>query len=201
MHSESSGGFYRSNTIDENRSPVPGMSVFNADYDYAPETMSPQQQQAKPDLKQWPGMLQWNSEIHRKWGRSSLHFWLLRFREMYDREEMFNRLVEFMDETKVGAYAAYELSGEFDILLRAWIPMDQVGGFPDRLEATFSPVDSREFTVQQVVRHWPWRGEDSEKPHSCDVDDLAESVSPDDIDTINRLSDQTHRGEKDGTSA
>jgi hypothetical protein len=162
--------------------------------------MNTQQSNAPPEVKQWPGMLQWNSEIHRGWGHCSLHFWLLRFHEMYDREEMFNKLVEFMDETRIGAYAAYELSGEFDILLRAWIPMDQAGAFADRLEGAFNPVDSREFTVQQVVRHWPWRGEDTEKPRTCDIDALAEEISPDDVDRINRLSDQTHRGEPAKTS-
>jgi hypothetical protein len=114
---------------------------------------------------------------------------------MYDRDAMFDRLVEFMEGSDIGSYAAYELSGEFDILLRLWVPAAEAGGFADRLEEAFDPVDSREFTVREVVRHWPWRGDRGEAPKACDVEALALDTSLDDVAVINRLSDETHAGE------
>lgn len=150
---------------------------------------------AASTVQPWPGLLQWHSELHRRWARCSLQFWLLRFGEMYDREAKFDQLVEFMEGEDIGSYAAYELSGEFDILLRLWVPAAEAGGFADRLEKEFDPVDSREFTAVEVVRHWPWRGEVGEEPEPCDAEKLARTTSIEDVTAVNRVSDETHRGE------
>jgi hypothetical protein len=114
---------------------------------------------------------------------------------MYDREEMFDKLVECLDEIGITAYAAYELTGEFDVLLRVWIPVSQIGGFPEKLKEAVHPSDKREFRVAEAMRHWPWRDDRSQVPQPCDVDALAETTSPGDIEILNRLSDETHRGD------
>jgi hypothetical protein len=114
---------------------------------------------------------------------------------MYDREAKFDELVEFMEGEEIGSYAAYELSGEFDILLRLWVPAAEAPGFADRLIEAFQPIDSREFTDLEVVRHWPWRGDQGEEPKTCDPDELATNTSIDDVTMVNRVSDETHRGE------
>ena len=144
--------------------------------------------------QQWPGALQWHSEAQRRWGLCTLEFWLLRFHEWYDREKTFDRLSDLMEQIGVGAYAAYELSGQFDVLLRAWIPDREVNGFENYLKETFPLQDSRQFRVSEVVRHWPWVGIDSHAPRECDIDALAQTTSLEEVEAVNRLSDQGHLG-------
>lgn len=136
----------------------------------------------------------WHSELQRRWGLCRLEFWLLRFHEWYDREATFDRLVALMERIGVGAYAAYELSGQFDVLLRAWIPENEANGFQARLKATFPVQDSRQFTVSRVIRHWPWIEGDSFVPRDCDPDALASSISLEEVEAVNRISDQGHMG-------
>lgn len=154
--------------------------------------------QSKParegEGQQWPGNLQWHSEVQRRWGQCTLVFWLLRFHIWYDREDTFDQLVALMDRLGVGAYAAYELSGQFDVLLRAWIPDRELNGFEDSLQEEFPLQDSRQFRVVDIVRHWPWAGESSRIPRDCDPDALAATTSAEDVEAANRLSDQSHIG-------
>lgn len=140
----------------------------------------------------WPGALQWNSEIQRRWGLCTLQFWLLRFHEWYEREETFDRLVELMEELGVGSYAAYELSGQFDVLLRVWVPEHVANSFEDHLNERFPLEDSRQFTVAKIVRHWPWADASSFEPTQCDPDQLAEEVTVESVEAANRISDQGH---------
>lgn len=99
-----------------------------------------------------------------------------------------------MDDVGIGAYTTYELSGEFDVLLRAWIPAREVNGFAKRLKETFPLKDTRKFTVEDVIRHWPWIGEGSYAPRNCDPDALIGSTSPAEVDSANRISDHGHIG-------
>jgi hypothetical protein len=140
----------------------------------------------------WPGALQWNSEIQRRWGLCTLQFWLLRFHEWYEREATFDRLVELMEELGIGSYAAYELSGQFDVLLRAWVPEHVANRLEDHLNETFPLEDSRQFTVARIVRHWPWADESSYEPAQCDPAQLAEEVTVEAVEAANRISDQGH---------
>ena len=145
--------------------------------------------------QQWPGALQWHSEVQRRWGQCTLVFWLLRFHQWYDRESTFDDLVALMERQGVGSYAAYELSGQFDVLLRAWIPDRELNGFEDKLQEKFTLQDSRQFRVVDIVRHWPWAVEGSPVPRDCNPTALAATTSVDEVDAANRLSDQGHLGE------
>jgi hypothetical protein len=115
--------------------------------------------------------------LHRVWARGSLRFWLLRFAEGYKREEMFDQIEDLMREAGVGAYASYELSGEFDILLRAWIPLEQTGRFPELIEERLllhPEDDQREYVTVEIVRQWIWSEEGSTvfTPQACDLEAL-----------------------------
>lgn len=146
------------------------------------------------ESQRWPGALQWHSEVQRRWGLCTLNFWLLRFHDWYEREQTFDRLVELMEEIGVGSYATYELSGQFDVLLRAWVPDRRINGFAKRLKETFPLQDIRQFTVADIVRHWPWAAADTHIPKACDLEALAASTSLEEVEAANRLSDQGHMG-------
>jgi hypothetical protein len=112
---------------------------------------------------------------------------------MYDRVEFFDELEQYLEGAGVGAYATYEMSGEFDILLRAWLPGFQTSGrFADSIDHDLGLEDSRDFQVVDIVRHWVWSGEKTHEPEPCDHERLIDQFGMTDIETINRLSDESH---------
>jgi hypothetical protein len=162
--------------------------------------MEAQSNGPKGENRAWPSALIWHGELHRQWGRCTLEFWLLRFREWYERDAAFQTLVDLMGEAGIGAYTAYELSGDFDVLLRAWVPAQEVNGFAERLKQTFPLKDTRKFTVENVIRHWPWRGEHSPELRPCDPDGLRQITSPAQVESANLISDHGHLGTADEPS-
>jgi len=121
---------------------------------------------------------------------------------MYSREEFFDGLEEYLENAGVGAYATYELSGEFDVLLRAWLPESQTSGrFADKIDDDLGLEDSRDFQVVDIVRHWVWSDDKSHKPEPCHHEELIEMFGMSDLATINRLSDESHRSDAANPSA
>jgi hypothetical protein len=144
----------------------------------------------------WPGHLQWHGEMHRKLGARSLHFWFLRLTGGYDKDKVFEEIVRCMDSVGAVAYAGYELSGEFDVMLRLWLSPSEVGKFAELLRADLRPRASRYYSVVESVRHWVWE----ESPNGrqpglvdCNLDSLDTTTLVEDIETLNRLSDVSHR--------
>lgn len=141
----------------------------------------------------WPGPLQWHFELHRRWGGCTLHFWLMRLPAMYERKTFFDKLEAYVVDSGAGAYATYELSGEFDILLRVWLPQTQATGrFADNLDEDLGLEDSREYQVVEILRHWVWSGEESHVPVECDLQALQAKLDAEKVESINRLSDESH---------
>jgi hypothetical protein len=121
---------------------------------------------------------------------------------MYNRKKFFDELEDYLADAGVGAYATYELSGEFDILLRAWLPESQATGrFADDIDEDLGLDDSREFQVIEIVRHWVWSGDESHAPEPCDHKKLLNEFEPEDIEVINRLCDESHQGDAAQPSA
>jgi hypothetical protein len=112
----------------------------------------------------------------------------------YDREEFFDKLEAYVERAGAGAYATYELSGEFDILLRVWLHQAQATGrFADNIEPDLGLADSREFQVIEILRHWVWSGEKSHALEACDHENLRGELDIEKVEAINRLSDESHR--------
>jgi Putative DNA-binding domain len=152
----------------------------------------------------WPGHLQWHGEMHRKLGGRSLHFWFMRLSELYEKEKAFAQIVECMEAVDAVAYAGYELSGEFDVMLRVWLPASRVGKFAELLKEKLRPTTSRYYPVIRPVRHWVWEKESDNGATlgnngggpgliPCDIDSLDPATLIEDIETLNRLSDVSHR--------
>jgi hypothetical protein len=144
--------------------------------------------------KSWPGRMHWNRALHRAWGGCSLHFWFLRLPQMYDRDRLMKALVDCAESAGAGAYAAYELAGQHDVLLRVWLPTLAVGSFADELESRIGPEDDRNYSVLEVVRHWVWQDGDA-APRECDVDAVRDILSVDAVAQVNQLSDLSHEGQ------
>lgn len=141
---------------------------------------------------QWPGHLQWHGEMHRKLGGRSLHFWFLRYAGIYEKQEAFRKLLKCMEEVDAEAYAGYELTGEFDVMLRIWLHPAAVGRFSEMLRELVVLTTSRNYSVSETVRHWVWEESsngDGAGIVSCDIDSLEASTLLEDIDRLNKLSD------------
>jgi Putative DNA-binding domain len=145
---------------------------------------------------EWPGELQWHGEMHRRIGARSLHFWFLRFVGIYEKAEVFGQILECVGEVDAVAYAGYELSGEFDIMLRLWLPPGEVGRFAELLKRRLPIRSNRNYSVIETVRHWVWEaqhdGEES-RVAGCEIDSLDPTSLLEDVETLNRLSDASRK--------
>jgi hypothetical protein len=102
---------------------------------------------------------QLHHRVHEEWGEQSLHFWFFAFSASYDLEELRNALKGVLAEHRVTAYASYELVGQYDLMLRVWLPYARVKAFRVSLRDALSPLSlvlDDLFTVESHVRHWPW---------------------------------------------
>ncbi len=141
------------------------------------------------------GHLQWHSEMHQKLGRRTLHFWFLRFDSHYEKDEIFPTLVDCMEKVEACAYAGYELSGEFDLMLRVWLPSNEVGRFGELLEEKVRPKTDRGYAVDEVIRHWVWEDQSNGTPGvvPCKMESLNRTTLLEDIKALNRLSEASHK--------
>jgi Putative DNA-binding domain len=76
-------------------------------------------------------VLLWHDKVHEEQDQSRLHFWRLSFTPSYEREKIFERLQEFYEGLEITSHATYETLGDYDLLLRMWIPKT-IG--PDEVE-------------------------------------------------------------------
>lgn len=76
-------------------------------------------------------VLVWKDFIHERVESTRLSLWRLGFAPKYPRENIFKGLARFYDEIGITAHVAYETLGDFDLLLRLWIPKDYL---PDDVE-------------------------------------------------------------------
>lgn len=142
----------------------------------------------------WPGPLQWHFELHRRWGGCTLHFWLMRLPAMYERKTFFDKLEAYVVDSGAGAYATYELSGEFDILLRVWLPQTQATGrFADNLDEDLGLEDSREYQAVKILRQWVRSGEESHVPVECDLQALQAKLDAEKVGSINLVAEVMDR--------
>ena len=78
-----------------------------------------------------PEVLLWNDRVHERDESSQLYFWRLSFAPDYNRDSIFASLGTFYEQAGITAYVAYETLGDFDLLLRLWVPRRFI---PDEIE-------------------------------------------------------------------
>jgi hypothetical protein len=130
--------------------------------------------------------------MHQKLGRRTLHFWFVRLEGHYEKDETFATLVNCMEEAGAVAYAGYELSGEFDLMLRVWLPSGEVARFKELLGERVRVKLDRGYPVDEVIRHWVWEDNGDHAVAPCKMESLNRSTLLGDIDALNRLSESSH---------
>jgi hypothetical protein len=81
-----------------------------------------------------PEVLLWHDLVHESQDLSRLHFWRLQFSPSYKRDEIFDQLRKVFKDVGITSYTIYETLGDYDLLLRTWIPRE-VG--TEDVESTF----------------------------------------------------------------
>lgn len=89
-----------------------------------------------PDARQWE-VLVWTDAVHEHNESCVLSFWRLSFGPDYERDEVFAKLDAFYSQTRITAHIAYETLGDFDLLLRLWIPRSYL---PEEIEARLAKL-------------------------------------------------------------
>jgi hypothetical protein len=77
---------------------------------------------ANPTAK--PEVLLWHDLVHESQDLSRLCFWRLSFSPSYKEDEIFKRLLKVFKEVEITSYTIYETLGDYDLLLRVWIPRE-----------------------------------------------------------------------------
>jgi hypothetical protein len=67
-------------------------------------------------------VLLWHDKIHETQDAARLYFWRLSFSPSYEREEILTRLRQFFVDVQITSHTIYETLGEYDLLLRMWVP-------------------------------------------------------------------------------
>jgi hypothetical protein len=102
--------------------------------------------------------LQFNPQIHEQWGQSRLIFWRLAFSPTYSRTKALDELRHiFAEELGVTAYTVYELTGNFDLLVRVWLPRECTRAMLRERFRTLSEIGEVDyFEVDDTLRQWIW---------------------------------------------
>src|SRR4051812_13345687 len=101
--------------------------------------------------------MQWHPEVHRKWAREELFFWLFEFGTSYELPDVIEELTRSLDEGGVAGYAGYELLGNYDIMLRVWLPEGGRDDFHKILQRRLDPKGlyrDDAFKVDKILRQW-----------------------------------------------
>ena len=107
--------------------------------------------------------LQWHPTVHEEVGQETLHYWFLTLSTSYEWSDLRSELVDLLQEHHVYSFALYELMGDCDVLLRVWLPRGTSGSFKvslqKRLQNRFRLSDEVLYSVERVIRHWPFADE------------------------------------------
>jgi hypothetical protein len=127
-------------------------------------------------------VLLWDDDVHERHEASLLYFWRLSFGVYYDREYIFAQLREFYANFEIPSFVAYQILGDYDLLLRLWIPRRFI---PEEITAALfqflrgTSLEQIDYLSCHTRRHWAkptrsTRHRDESRP--LEVDSVGEDV-------------------------
>lgn len=128
----------------------------------------------------------WNDAVHEAREGARLQFWRFSFVPDYDRDAIFQALHRvFRDPSiQIRSFIIYEAFGDFDLLLRAWVPRATT---PEDLGIAFERVldplsmYQQEYTLARAtLLHWVWQDVEAEdatarRPNADDLLEVSNS--------------------------
>jgi hypothetical protein len=104
----------------------------------------------------------WHHKVHEAWGKERLYFVRLNFYPTYDFPNIQKGIQSVLYDKAILSYVMYELTGDWDMLLRLWLPTSMSSAdFVDSLHKVLMEyrVNQHEvFHVSKVITHWVWDG-------------------------------------------
>lgn len=115
----------------------------------------------------------WSDEAHTAQSDGQLVFWRFAFTPTYERTEIVRKITSVFAQRGIASFTLYEVFGEWDVLVRAWLPREE---HVDTLDAALQrvlAVNSFDMSDYMVVtttpRHWVW------KPNGSDGGSLVDA--------------------------
>jgi hypothetical protein len=136
---------------------------------------------------------QWHPHVHEQWAEERLHFWFLKYQSIYNRQKYVEEVEARFDELGIHSYTVYELTGGYDLMVRAWVPYSLRGA---ELNAVLYGMDNvtqaHNFKVLDIKRHWPWRDRSngSYEIRTPEGVDMTAGFASRDLITLNAVSKQ-----------
>lgn len=117
--------------------------------------MAEEPQLALPRNEEFEGrVFVWHRLVHEVLEGSRLSFWRLAFVPDYPRRAIFEALLAFYEDFGIRSHIAYETLGEFDLLLRLWIPkIHTADEIEDGLRERLNLYNVRFMVVRRFL-HW-----------------------------------------------
>lgn len=109
---------------------------------------------APPD-DPFPHTFQWHHEAHAEWSRETLWFSFISFEPVYKQGAARMLIEETLRALGSRSYVIYELTGQYDMLVRAWIPTH--AHYEEALDEVHLVGNSVSVRVSEIVHHWIWQ--------------------------------------------
>ena len=103
----------------------------------------------------FPHGFQWHPLVHQSWGSEALWFSFLAFEPMYKQGKAVAAVEKTLRDLEIRSYAIYELTGQYDMLVRAWVPL--TASYEARMEQVAKPGSVSSVRVSEIVHHWVWQ--------------------------------------------
>ena len=121
---------------------------------------SPTAKQARPPRKKSGESVQtkflWHDAFHNQVGLERRHLWFLTRQDShYTRDEFASQLSTTLEQLGVRSYYLWELFGDRDFLLSAWLP-PRVDASVVATALYDCHLRSHHFAIEEVLRHWMW---------------------------------------------
>lgn len=122
----------------------------------------------------------WHHDLHAEIGNEQLVFILISFEPIYRRGAAVTEIRNAFSRLKVISYSLWELIGEHDMLIQAWLPISVT---TYKLTEQIRTVSSLQFqtisvSVDRVIHHWLWT-------EPLDFELIARVVQPEDYINLN----------------
>lgn len=134
--------------------------------------MSAQQGQHRPTYL-------WHHKIHSRIGNEQLLFVLAGFDPVYKRARVVEEIKRALTDLGVRSYALWELLGDHDMMIQAWLPAGvHPGEFQSKLAEHVSvEPETTPMVVESFIDHWMW--------HDIDLDQVEATVISEDYSNLN----------------
>ena len=103
----------------------------------------------------------WHDAVYQARVGARLHFWRFSFAPNYDHDRILVAITDIMSKHGIRSYTVYETFGEYDVMLRAWVPREitaeDLGIVFDEGLSHLSLYQHDYAQIYSTFLHWAWQ--------------------------------------------